>query len=251
VFDLSARRALVTGGAQGLGAAIAECLARAGAAVTIGDCDVPRAIATAAELADAIAADVTAFPLDVGQTESVNACIAHVVAGGGLDILVNNAAIYPSDTWADPNDEQWQQVLNVNVHGVHRCVRAAGRHLTAHGRGRVINLASTTVHLGWPSLLSYTASKGAVMAITRTLARELGPLGCTVNAVVPGAFPTRSEQQTQADATGFGAWIVDQQSIKRRGVGSDVGNAAVYFASDEAAFITGQCLQVDGGWVMR
>jgi NAD(P)-dependent dehydrogenase (short-subunit alcohol dehydrogenase family) len=167
---------------------------------------------------------------------------------GGIDILVNNAAIYPSRPWTEIAEEEWDDVLAVNLKGYFLCARACHASMAARGRGRVINLSSITFFLGFTNLLDYVSSKGGVIGFTRSLAREVGPDGITVNAIAPGAFPTAAER-IHPDPEGYSRWVLDQQSLKRRGRADDIGNAVVFLASDAASFITGQTLMVDGGWV--
>jgi NAD(P)-dependent dehydrogenase (short-subunit alcohol dehydrogenase family) len=169
---------------------------------------------------------------------------------GGVDILVNNAAIYPLRPWTEIEEEEWDRVMAVNLKGYFLCARAAFPHIRDRGRGRVINVASITFFIGWSGFLDYVSSKGAVVGFTRTLAREVGPDGVTVNAISPGAFPTAAER-VHPDQEALNRRILDQQCLKRRGRPEDVGNLAAFLASDEASFITGQTVMIDGGWAMH
>src|SRR3712207_8504944 len=130
------------------------------------------------------------------------------------------------------------------------CARAAFPHMRERGHGRIINVASITFFIGWSGFLDYVSSKGAVIGFTRTLAREVGPEGITVNAISPGAFPTDAER-VHPDQEALNRRILDQQSLKRRGTPEDVGNLAAFLASDAASFITGQTVMIDGGWAMH
>jgi 3-oxoacyl-[acyl-carrier protein] reductase len=178
--------------------------------------------------------------------------MARRVAGefGGVDILVNNAAIYPSRPWTEITEEEWDEVLAVNLKGYFLCARAAYPHMRGRGHGRVINVASITFFIGLANLLDYVSSKGGVVGFTRTLAREVGPEDITVNAISPGAFPTDAEK-IHPDPEGYNRWVLAQQSIKRRGTPEDVGNLVTFLASDAASFITGQTVEIDGGWAMH
>ena len=118
------------------------------------------------------------------------------------------------------------------------------------GRGRIVNLTSITFFGGWDMLLSYVSSKGGIVGFTRALARELGPEGITVNAISPGAFPTDAEK-IHPDPEGYERFVLERQSLKRRGTPEDIGNLAVFLASDASSFITGQLFEIDGGWVMN
>jgi NAD(P)-dependent dehydrogenase (short-subunit alcohol dehydrogenase family) len=250
-FDLAGRRALVTGAGHGLGLAIATGFAGAGASVGLLDVD-----ADAVEEAGALIGRersgviVHAEALDVRDDASVGAAVPGAIeALGGLDILVNCAAIYPVGAIETMAPSTVLDVLDVNVAGYARMVQAAHGALIANGRGRVVNLASITFYLGFPAGLgAYIASKGAVLGLTRALARELGPQGVTVNAIAPGAFPTRAEEIIE-DRAAYDIQILSSQAVKRRGDVGDIAAAALFLASDAASFITGQTLVVDGGWV--
>jgi 3-oxoacyl-[acyl-carrier protein] reductase len=168
---------------------------------------------------------------------------------GGLDVVVNSAAVYPTEPLTKASSDHLREVLDVNVGGYARVVRRAHAALVESGRGRVVNLSSITFFLGFPDGLgAYVASKGGVIGLTRALARELGPDGITVNSIAPGAFPTRAEEIIE-DRIAYDRQILDSQCLKRRGEVGDIACAALFLASDAASFITGQTLVVDGGWV--
>jgi len=192
-----------------------------------------------------------ALEADVSDRFSVEG-MAKRVAGefGGVDILVNNAAIYPSRPWTEIREEEWDQVFAVNLKGYFLCARAAYPYMKERDHGRVINVASITFFIGFANLLDYVSSKGGVIGFTRTLAREVGPESITVNAISPGAFPTDAEK-IHPDPEGYNRWVLDQQSIKRRGTPEDIGNLVAFLASDAASFITGQTIEIDGGWAMH
>ena len=141
-------------------------------------------------------------------------------------------------------------MLATNLKGYFLCARAAVPHMQPRGWGRIINIASITVFGGWGMLLPYVTSKGGIVAFTRALAREIGPDGITVNTISPGAFPTDAEK-IHPDQEGYTKYVLDNQSIKRRGTPDDIGNLVTFLASDRASFITGQMIQIDGGWVMQ
>ena len=247
---LQARRILVTGAARGLGRAFAEALCAHGARVVLADLRAELLQATVAELA-AQGHDVHAVALDVSDPASVQDCAARAVAHlGGLDGLVNNAAITDSGgRSADELDiETWDRVMDVNVRGTWLMARACRPALRDGGRGAIVNLASDTALWGAPRLLAYVASKGAVIAMTRSLAREYGADGITVNAIAPGLVQVEATQYVpQARHRQY----VEQRALSREQLPQDVTGAAVYALSDLARFVTGQLLAVNGGFVMH
>jgi len=249
-FSLAGRVALVTGAGGGLAEGICSSLAAVGAAIVCVDVDEAKAEARAERLQGA-GATAGVVACDVSDRGAVEAAVAAAAATfGGLDILVNNAAIYPSRPWTEIDESEWDRVLAVNLKGYFLMARATFPHLTARGRGRIVNIASITVFGGWTNLLAYVSSKSGIVGFTHALAREVGPDGVTVNTISPGAFPTAAEA-IHPDPAGYNQYVLDHQSLKRRGVAEDVGNVVAFLASDAASFITGQHIQVDGGWVMH
>lgn len=249
-FGLDRRVALVTGAGGGLGEGISLSLSAAGAAVACVDLTEEKAEARAAQVRDA-GGKAVAVAADVSSKDSIAAMVDNVMGElGRLDILVNNAAIYPRREWTEITEEEWDQVLGINLRGYFHCARAAIPHLKASGNGRIVNLASITAFIGMTHLLAYVSSKGGVIAFTRALGRELGPEGVTVNAIAPGAFPTDAEK-IHPNPEEYNAWILEQQSLKRRGTPDDIGNLVVFLAGDGSSFITGQTICIDGGWVMH
>jgi 3-oxoacyl-[acyl-carrier protein] reductase len=249
-FQLDGRVAIVTGAGGGLGEGICASLAAAGAAVACVDrnADAAEARADAVRAGGGSAVAVTA---DVADGASVTAMVERVAAEfGGVDILVNNAAIYPRRAWTEITEAEWDHVLAVNLKGYFLCARAVFDHLRASGHGRIVNVASITAFIGMTHLLDYVSSKGAVISFTRALAREIGPDGVTVNAISPGAFPTDAEK-IHPSPDEYNQWILDQQSLKRRGAPDDIGNLVVFLASEASSFVTGQVIEIDGGWFMH
>jgi len=249
---LEGRVAIVTGAGGGLGEGICSALAQAPAGAAVAAVDVARDKAErVAERVSRNGARCVAFEADVSDRSSVEEMTERVTGEfGGVDILVNNAAIYPIRPWTEIREEEWDEVLAVNLKGYFLCARAVFPHMKVQGHGRIINVASITFFIGFANLLDYVSSKGGVVGFTRTLAREVGPEKITVNAVSPGAFPTDAEK-IHPNPDEYNRWVLDQQSIKRRGTPEDVGNLVAFLASDAASFITGQTIEIDGGWAMH
>ena len=250
VWSLEGRVAVVTGAGGGLGQGICPSLAAAGATVVCADRDAGQAEAIARSVSDA-GGRALALETDIADPRSVSSLMERVVAElGGIDVLVNNAAIYPRREWTEITTEEWDRVLATNLRGAFLCARAAFESMRERGRGRIVNLSSVTFFLGFSHLLDYVSSKGGLIGFTRALARELGPAGVTVNAIAPGAFPTAAER-IHPNPEGYSNWVLEQQSLKRRGTPDDIGNLVVFLAGDGASFITGQTIAIDGGWAMH
>ena len=246
---LDGRVALVTGAARGLGRAYAEALAAAGAAVGVAD------VRDCGEVVEAIAAAggrAVALRLDVTDAAACRGAVDAIVADfGRLDVLVNNAALYGGLRGGrfDRIDEaQWDAVMNVNVKGVWNCCKAAVPAMRAAGGGSIVNISSLAPVDGLPFALDYSASKGAVIAITRSLARELGKDWIRVNAVAPSAVMTEGTREFFGDALEKSAQaIASGQTLKRNLVPADLVGTILYLAGDASSFVTGQTLMVDGG----
>lgn len=246
---LQDRRVLITGGARGLGLEFARAAASHGAQVVVADILADEAQQAAARLrADGL--KVHAQALDLADPASIEACAAAAVQQlGGLDGLINNGAITNSGgrSHAELEPEVWDRVMSVNVRGTWLMTRACAPALAASGRGAVINLASDTPLWGAPNLLAYVASKGAVIAMTRSLARELGADNITVNAIAPGLTLVEATQYVPEHRHRL---YREQRALQRDQVPEDVSGAAVFALSDLSRFITGQLLPVNGGFVM-
>ncbi len=247
---LTGRRVLVTGAARGLGFAFAQALCAHGARVVLADLREELVLQSAATLR-AAGHDATGLTVDVADPASVQACAERAVAVlGGLDGLINNAAITDSGGKGLDDIElaKWDQVMTVNVRGTWLMTRACRPALRASGRGAIVNLASDTALWGAPNLLAYVASKGAVIAMTHSLARELGPDAITVNAIAPGLVKVEATEYVPAARQRH---YIDQRALQREQLPEDVSGAAVYALSDLARFVTGQVLAVNGGFVMH
>jgi 3-oxoacyl-(acyl-carrier-protein) reductase len=247
-MDFTDRVAVVTGSARGIGKAIAQKLFDAGAGVVIVDLFQEDVDAACRDLAEGPASDaaerIFGVTADVSDLDSVKALFKSVKEKfGRLDILVNNAGITRDNLIMRMNFEQWKQVLDVNLDGVFLCCRFALPTLRKSPCGRIINLSSISAH-GNPGQANYAASKAGVIGLTKTLALELARLQITVNAVAPGFIDT--EMTRAVPEKEREAWIAGIPS-GRAGTPDDVANAVLWLASDDAAYITGQVLGVDGG----
>jgi NAD(P)-dependent dehydrogenase (short-subunit alcohol dehydrogenase family) len=242
---LKDRRILITGGARGLGRKFAEAALASGARVATADILESAGREAAAEIGSAF------VPLDLASPESIVACVARAAdALGGLDGLVNNGAVTSSGgkTLEELDLETWDRVMTVNVRGTWLATRAALPHLRSSGKGRVVNIASDTALWGAPRLIAYVASKGAVIAMTKSMARELGPDGIAVNAVAPGLTRVEATEYVPAQRHRL---YQEGRAIPRAQVPEDVCGAVTYLLSDAAGFVTGQLLAVNGGFVMH
>ncbi len=240
------RTVLVTGAAGGLGKAFAEGFAARGDRVAVADIDHEGATRTAGELT-ASGADVAAFRVDVTDPESVEQMARQVseFGNGRIDVLVNNAAVYATVTrspFEEIDPREWDLVMGVNLKGPWLVTRGISPYLP--DGGRVVNLSSATIFSGSANWAHYVASKGGVVALTRVLAKELGARGITVNAVAPGFTLTEASYGLMEDAASYG---VDRGSIKRASQPEDIVGAALFLASPEAGYVTGQTMVVDGG----
>ena len=246
---LEGRRVLVTCGARGLGYAFARAIGRAGARVVIADILAERVQQSAAELVGE-GLDVHGVTVDLAQPASIDACVARSLdLLGGLDGLVNNASITNSGgkTCEELHIDTWDQVMQVNVRGTWLMTRACLPALRGSGHGAVVNLASDTPLWGAPNLLAYVASKGAIIAMTRSLARELGADNITVNAIAPGLVLVEATAYVPEARHRL---YNDRRAIQRPQLPEDVSGAVLFALSDLARFITGQTLPVNGGFVM-
>jgi 3-oxoacyl-[acyl-carrier protein] reductase len=248
LFDLAGRVVIVTGAGQGIGRAYARAFAAAGAAVSVADLNAE----AAARVAAALAADggrASAEAVDIADAASVARMVDAVVARHGrIDVLVNNASIFSTLAMRPFTEiplEEWDRVLRVNVTGTFLCARAVAPHMRERGWGRIVNVSSAAVTMGRPNYLHYTTSKAAVIGMTRSLARELGPHGITVNAVLPGATDTEVERATVTAQQK--AAMIAMRAVPREETPEDLVGTVLYLASEASAFVTGQSLTVDGG----
>jgi len=237
--------AVVTGAGGALGRAIARRLAADGHAVAVVDVSAEAVEDTRREL-EAAGARVRAWALDLRDADAVGGMFTSV---DDTSILVNNAAIYPSRPFLDIPLAEYDDVQAVNQRGYWICAQAAARQMVRAGGGAIVNIASIVRHGGWADLASYAATKGAAVALTRALARELGPSGVRVNAVSPGAFPTAAEE-IHPDPEGYNRFVLDHQALKRRGTPDELAAVVSFLTGPDSSFMTGQTIEVNGGWVM-
>ena len=248
ISGLQDRVAVITGAAQGLGRAFARALAAEGAVPVVADRNEAKAHDVVMEI-EAAGGRALAVAVDVADPTSVQTMVDTVQAQlGRLDILVNNAAIF-STLEMRPFEQiplaEWDAVMRVNITGPFLCARAALPAMRRGGWGRIVNIGSSAVTLGRPGYLHYTTSKSALVGMSRSLARELGPDGITANTILPGATLTEIERKTVTPE--FLARIAAQQCIHRTQVPDDLIGTMLFLCSDASAFITGQALTVDGG----
>lgn len=250
-FDLTGRRALITGGSKGLGYAMASGLASAGADLVI----VSRHFDQSQEVADLISRDygrtAVACEADVTVQEQVEGMVDVVTREyGNIDILVNSAGINTRGPIEDITLEQFEEVMRVNVSGTWMCCKAVIPHMKKVGWGRIINMSSAIGLVGVPDRTPYASSKGAIVQLTRTLGLELAPHGITANAICPGPFLTEINAPI-ANSEEAKRFILDRTALRRWGETSEIQGAAIYLASEAASYTTGSMLCVDGGWTAQ
>lgn len=250
-FRLEGRVALVTGAGRGLGRAMAVALAQAGADLALFDVEAGGLDAVSDEIASLGRKTYSAI-VDVTQGDQVQAGITGVVSGlGGLHILVNNAGVTSGSPFEDLPEEDWERVVGVNLGGLFHCSKWAARHFISTGKGgSIVNMASISGFVGnrGGNNSHYCASKGGVIALTRSLAVEWAPHKIRVNAIAPGYFVTPMTDRLKTRDANFYQELVDRVPLGRFGEGPDLGGAVVYLASDASTFVTGHVLVVDGGY---
>ena len=243
-IDLSGHTALVTGSTRGIGRAIAESLAKAGARAAV----VGRDASRAEEAASAIGGDARGYACDVGDPASVAGLIDRVEKDcGAVDILVNNAGITRDNILFRLKDDDWDAVLNANLRGAFVAMRAASRGMMKRRWGRIINIASVVGLVGNKGQSNYAASKAGLIGLTKSVAKELASRNILANVVAPGFIDTDMTASMTPEAR---ATLAQQIPLERLGTPADIAGLVTFLASEHAAYITGQVLVVDGGMVM-
>lgn len=244
-MDFHGRVALVTGGASGIGFAVARQLADLGAQIAIADIDIDGAEAAAARLAET---EVMALQVDVREPADAARMVEVVVANyGKLDILVHSAGVGIEKSFLDTTAEEWQRLIDIDLSGTFYCTQAAARHMVENGYGRIVNLASTAGIRGGTGRTAYGAAKGGVIALTKVMAVELAAHGITANALAPGAIETELVARMHSAETRrvYQAGI----PLDRYGTPDETAFCAVFLASEQAGYITGHILGIDGGFL--
>jgi gluconate 5-dehydrogenase len=246
LFDLSGRTALITGSSKGIGFALAQALASAGARMVLNARDATRLEQARAALA-ASGAEVHAAAFDVTDAAAVDAGIARIEAEiGPIDILVNNAGMQHRSPFAEFPVDAWHTLIKTNLDSVFLVGRAVSQRMIPRGRGKIINVCSVQSELGRPGIAPYAATKGAVKMLTKGMAIDLGKHGIQVNGLGPGYFKTELTQALVADAA-FTAWLSGRTPAGRWGEVQELAGAAIFLASDASSFVSGHVLYVDGG----
>jgi 3-oxoacyl-[acyl-carrier protein] reductase len=241
---LAGKVALITGGGRGIGREIARVFAREGACVAAADVNLEAATDTIGQLPT----DGLPLSMDVADIASVQAGVDAIMARySRVDILVNNAGITRDNLLIRMDESEWDAVININLKGVFNCCKVASRPMMKARRGRIVSISSVVGVQGNAGQVNYSASKAGVLGITKTLARELASRAITVNAVAPGFIETDMTAKLSPDARQA---MLSQVPLARPGVPEDVANAVLFLASDQAAYITGQVIQVNGGMAM-
>ena len=247
-FSLEGKTAIVTGGNVGLGQAVAVALAQAGADIVSTS---RRPANETGELVKALGRKFISIEADLSSTKPIPGIVERTVSEfGNIDILVNNAGIIRRNDSVDFTEEDWDAVIDTNLKSAFFLAQAAGRHMIAQGRGKIINIASMLSFQGGIRVPSYTASKSGLAGVTRLLACEWANKGVNVNAIAPGYMTTDNTEALRADKV-RNASILDRIPAGRWGEASDLGGAAVFLASSASDYVHGAIIPVDGGWLAR
>jgi 3-oxoacyl-[acyl-carrier protein] reductase len=245
---LAEKIAIITGSANGIGETTANFFADQGASLYLIDRDDAKNEALAAAI-NARNRRAFAVNADVRDRAVFRSVVEKSMREfGRIDVLVNNAGIYPRQSFLEMTDHQWDEMQDINLKSMFHSSQAVVPVMIQRGRGKIVNISSVTFHLGTPNLTHYVASKGGVIGLTRALAREVGPKGVYVNCITPGAILVEAEKAVATEEQL--QKIVNDQSIKRRILPLDIARVCCFLSSDLSDGMTGQTLNVDGGWVM-
>ncbi|MDQ6434148.1 glucose 1-dehydrogenase [Mesorhizobium sp. LHD-90] len=249
LFDLSGRKAFVTGASRGIGQAIAEALAAAGADVAISARSLDSLTETKGKI-EALGRRCVVQAQDVSDVSASAAAIAEAAkALGGLDILVNNAGYEEVRPSLEVDEALWDRIVETNLKGAFFAAQAAAKIMAAGGNGgAIVNLCSLTSYVGIPTAVAYGSSKTGLLGMTRALATEWAPLGIRVNAIAPGYFHTAMTDVFYRDA-GWQQAMLEKIPQKRFGTMQDIGGTVVFLASDASSYVTGHCIPIDGGYL--
>lgn len=253
MVKFSGKIALVTGAGSGIGQGVAKAFAAQGASVIVADYNEEGARQTCESLERLLEGQAhLTWMLDVGNSASVAALFAKIAEENKVvDILVNNAGIRTRNPFLDLTEEEWDRVLNVNLKGYFLCAQAAARQMVKEKRkGKIINISSINAEVAILNQVHYCVSKGGVRMLTRAMAFELAPYNINVNAIGPGIVETSLSRDRLAEPAQM-EWLMSVVPMKKIGQPMDIANAALFLASDEADYITGQAIYVDGGWLIH
>ncbi len=245
-MQFEGRTAIITGSSRGIGRAIAEKLGKLGANVVLNATS--EKIFEVAKEFEAMEIKVAAIVGDIRNTEDVKVMISTAIdTFGGLDILINNAGITKDKPMAMMSEDDWDTVLDINLKGAFLCTKAAAKQMMKKRYGRIINISSVAGAYGNPGQANYSASKGGLIALTKTTAKEFAPRGITCNAVTPGLIESNMTEILPDDLK---QKYLEKIALGRFGTPEDVANVVAFLASDEAGYVTGQVIDIDGGLVM-
>lgn len=247
MYQFSEKVAIVTGGGNGIGKATVQKLAKSGAQIAIFELDI-KAGKEVADLLRSRGTKCKVYEVNTANAEEVDKAVTLVKNDfGSIDILINNAGITRDASMKKMTTDQWQQVIDVNLTGVYNCTKSASKHMLESGWGRIINASSVVAHYGNFGQTNYVATKAGVIGMTKVWAREFGRKGITVNAIAPGFINTEMMQTVPKEYLDS---LLAKTPLNRLGEVEDIANAYAFLCSDEAAYITGTTLNVDGGLVV-
>jgi 3-oxoacyl-[acyl-carrier protein] reductase len=246
---LKNKTALITGAATGIGEGIARLFAQHGASLLLLDrnSEPLHAVASSISSSGALALPIV---LDLRDRDAIDSAVYRTRAEiGQIDILINNAGIYPRQSFLEISEPQWDEMQSINLKSMFHTMQAVLPEMIKRDAGKIVNISSVTFHLGMENLSHYVASKGGVIGLTRSVAREMGPHNIHINCITPGAIEVEAERAFVSEDQ-ITLWL-DQQSLKRRLLPLDVARVCLFLASELSDGLTGQTLNVDGGWIMH